>query len=268
MLAMIAAGCAPAARAAAIDAVNRGRAQACGPAFAALTETRELDAVARAVAAGRTLHQALGMLPVRPQYAAEISLAGSLDERSLATTLARRPCGDLGRHELREAGIARSGGVLYVVAVAPLPVPAAADARRVAREVLDRVNAARSAGRRCGSVHYPAAPPLALSEALSRIAAGHSAAMGARDDLEHEDPDGSTPADRVRRGGYAARLVGENIASGAPTAAEVVQGWLASPGHCANIMDRRFSEMGIAFRVAPRSRGAIYWTQLLAAPRV
>ena len=139
---------------------------------------------------------------------------------------------------------------------------------RTQQETADaQVNAARAVPRRCGTTAFPAVAPLALSQQLSQIAAGHSVMMSARDGLMHQDPDGSTPADRVRRGGYDARIVGENVASGAPTATEVVAGWLASPGHCANIMDARFTEMGIAYVVAPRSGGAIYWTQLLAARR-
>jgi uncharacterized protein YkwD len=181
--------------------------------------------------------------------------------------VARGSCVDLARPDVREVGIAWSGPNVYLVVAAPLPVPANQDRLRVEREILARVNAARAEPRRCGAKLYPAATPLALSELLSTIAAGHSAAMGARDDLAHQDPDGSLPADRVRRGGYDARVVGENVASGVPTAAEVVAGWLASAGHCANIMDARFTEMGVAYSVAPRSTGAIYWTQLFAARR-
>jgi uncharacterized protein YkwD len=68
----------------------------------------------------------------------------------------------------------------------------------------------------------------------------------------------------VHRTGYRARHVGENIASGVPTAREVVDGWLASPGHCSNIMDPRFTEMGVAYATERRSRGVIYWTQVFA----
>ena len=52
-----------------------------------------------------------------------------------------------------------------------------------------------------------------------------------------------------------------------PTAEEVVQGWLDSPGHCENIMDPRFAEMGIAYAAGHAKRG-LYWVQVLAAPRV
>jgi len=68
--------------------------------------------------------------------------------------------------------------------------------------------------------------------------------MALHDYLEHQDLSGHSPADRVRAIGYRETLVGENIAYGPQSADEVVQGWLDSPGHCENIMDPRFSEMG------------------------
>jgi uncharacterized protein YkwD len=252
-----------------VGAVNRGRSATCGRAasLVPLRETRELDGAARALAHGATLHAALATLSLRPEFATALHLAGAGDDRGVAEAVSRHGCGDLGRPELRELGIAWSGQSLYLVAAVPLQVPAPADRARVEREILARINAARAAPRRCGTTEFPAVAPLALSRQLSQIAAGHSATMSASDNLAHQDPDGSTPADRVRRGGYDARIVGENVASGVPTATEVVAGWLASPGHCANIMDARFTEMGIAYVVAPRSGGAIYWTQLFAAHR-
>ena len=68
--------------------------------------------------------------------------------------------------------------------------------------------------------------------------------------------------------GYQEKLVGENIAYGPKTAEEVVQGWLDSPGHCENIMDPRFAEMGIAFAAGRASRRGLFWVQLLVAPKV
>jgi uncharacterized protein YkwD len=258
-----------AANADTVGAVNRGRSATCGRAarLAPLRETRELDGAARSLARGATLHAALATLTVRPEFATALHLVGVSDDRGVAEAVSRRGCGDLGKPALREIGVAWSGQSLYLVAAVPLPVPAPTDRARIEQEILGRVNAARAAPRRCGTTSFPAVAPLALSKQLSQIAAGHSATMSARDSLAHQDPDGSTPADRVRRGGYDARIVGENVASGVPTATEVVAGWLASPGHCANIMDSRFTEMGIAYVVAPRSGGAIYWTQLFAARR-
>ena len=51
------------------------------------------------------------------------------------------------------------------------------------------------------------------------------------------------------------------------TADVAVQGWLKSPGHCANIMSPDFSEMGAAFAVNPKSSAGIYWVQVLGAAR-
>jgi uncharacterized protein YkwD len=90
--------------------------------------------------------------------------------------------------------------------------------------------------------------------------------MAENDYFEHEDRAGHTPADRVRAVGYREKLVGENIAFGPRTAEEVVQGWLDSPGHCENIMDPRFAEMGIAYAAGHLKRG-LYWVQVFAAPR-
>ena len=67
--------------------------------------------------------------------------------------------------------------------------------------------------------------------------------------------------------GYRERLVGENIAYGPKSVEEVVQGWLDSTGHCENIMDPRFAEMGIGYAAGKASRRGLYWVQLLAAPR-
>ena len=61
--------------------------------------------------------------------------------------------------------------------------------------------------------------------------------------------------------------VAENIAAGQQTAAEVVAGWLASPGHCANIMGPNFVHMGVSYVVNPKSRIGIYWAQVFGRPR-
>ena len=63
------------------------------------------------------------------------------------------------------------------------------------------------------------------------------------------------PSRRARaRGRLRVAHVGENIAAGQGSAQQVVAGWLASPGHCANILSRRFAEMGAAYALDPRRR--------------
>jgi uncharacterized protein YkwD len=107
-----------------------------------------------------------------------------------------------------------------------------------------------------------------LSGTLASVALGHAADMAEHNYFEHEDLAGHSPADRVRAVGYREKLVGENIAYGPQSTEEVVQGWLDSPGHCENIMDPRFAEMGIAFAAGQKSKHGLYWVQVLATPGV
>jgi len=151
-------------------------------------------------------------------------------------------------------------------------VPAAPEGavvdEQLPERVLDLVNNARDQGRRCGERYLPAAAPIRLSAALSLVASQHAVDMAQHGYFEHVDLDGRTPAERVKAAGYRERLVGENIAYGPTSAEEVVAGWLGSPGHCENIMDPRFLEMGLALAPgAARPRG-FYWVQVLAQPAV
>jgi uncharacterized protein YkwD len=144
-------------------------------------------------------------------------------------------------------------------------VPATAKPALVHQRVLDLVNAARAHGRRCGRESFAAAPPLRPSVQLQKAATSHARDMATHNYFDHHAPDGSEPRDRVRRTGYRWSLIGENIAFGPATAEEVVAGWLASPGHCTNIMDRRFRDLGVGIATG-RKRGHIYWVQEFGSP--
>ena len=96
--------------------------------------------------------------------------------------------------------------------------------------------------------------------------ADHARDMARRKFFDHRGRDGSQPKDRLLRAGYQPRLTGENIAFGPESAEEVVAGWLASPGHCANIMDTRFQHTGVGLSTG-RDRRQIYWVQTFGAPR-
>jgi len=132
--------------------------------------------------------------------------------------------------------------------------------------VVELVNAARGKGRKCGSERFAAAPPLIASRQLNEAADAHARDMARKDYFDHRGADGSQPKDRVLRAGYQSRLTGENIALGPESAEEVVAGWLASPGHCANIMDSRFQHIGVGLATG-RGRGKIYWVQDFGVPR-
>jgi uncharacterized protein YkwD len=137
----------------------------------------------------------------------------------------------------------------------------------LAVRALALVNEIRARGTRCGDRAFGPAPPVTLSNTLNDVALGHAADMARHEYFEHKDLSGHSPADRVRAVGYPEKLVGENIAYGPESADEVVKGWLDSPGHCENIMDPRFAEMGIAYSAGQSARRGLYWVQLLVAPK-
>lgn len=159
------------------------------------------------------------------------------------------------------AALALTSGVQAADAV----VGSASDSR-IRERVVDLVNEARSRPRRCGREKFPAVPPLTVSRALNEAAAAHARDMVKKRYFDHRGRDGSQPKDRVLRAGYKYRITGENIAMGPESAEEVVAGWLDSPGHCANIMEARFENIGVGL-AAGRKRGQIYWVQSFGAPR-
>jgi len=127
-------------------------------------------------------------------------------------------------------------------------------------EMLDAVNAARAEGRTCGGTRYDPAPPLVWNGRLQSAATRHTADMVSHNHFDHTGTDGSGPGERASQAGYSWRVVGENIARGQPDVQEVMSDWLASAGHCRNLMDPRYAEMGASER-------SEYWTQLFALPR-
>ena len=152
-------------------------------------------------------------------------------------------------------------------------VPAVADVRverasaaAVQQRVLELVNDARARGRRCGNEYFPAASALKISAQLRDAAGAHARDMATRGYFDHRSPDGKAPKDRVLGTGYKPRLSGENIAFGPESAEEAVAGWLASAGHCANIMDGRFRDTGIAVATG-RKKGHHYWVQTFGWPQ-
>jgi len=82
-----------------------------------------------------------------------------------------------------------------------------------------------------------------------------------RDYFAHADPEGRSVSQRASGSRRRWRHVGENIAAGLGEPAAVVAGWLASPGHCANIMSADFAEMGAAFVLRAGTARGVWWTQ-------
>ncbi len=139
----------------------------------------------------------------------------------------------------------------------------------IRQEFLDAVNQARSAARTCGTTPYPAAPAVNWNDNLAMAAYLHSSDMAINGFFSHTGSDGSSPGVRITREGYDWRTYGENIAVNYPTVSAAMQGWLGSDGHCRNIMNPAFQEIGAAYAEGAYlgTPSAPYWTFDLASPR-
>ncbi len=101
---------------------------------------------------------------------------------------------------------------------------------------------------------------LQLDESVTTVAVKHSLDMVERDYFAHTNPEGQSPFDRLEEANITYRRAGENIAAGQTSAQEVLNDWLNSSGHRANIENCVFTHHGI---------GLVdnYWTHLFLTPR-
>jgi uncharacterized protein YkwD len=252
-------------------AVNEARLSGCrtGPAPTfRLRENTQLDEAARRLARGESLQNATSKAGYRALVSASVQITNVSNDRDVERIVASRFCAQITAHDLRDIGTYRRGSDVWLLVAAPFVPPASSDRGTVSRRVLELTNEARAHARRCGSVAFPAAPPLALGPStLERAATEHSRDMANHNYMDHTGRDGSTPGDRVTRSGYKWRAVGENLASGIVTPEEVVRGWVGSPHHCENLMTPEFTQMSVAYAVSSTSSAGIYWTQLFGTPR-
>ncbi|GGY43931.1 CAP domain-containing protein [Streptomyces djakartensis] len=99
--------------------------------------------------------------------------------------------------------------------------------------------------------------PVAANSALTELAQSYSEDMAARGFFDHTDPNGRTPWDRAAKAGIS-NLGGENIARGQADAAAVMDAWMNSPGHRANILNCDFKTLGVGVKLGS---GGPWWTQ-------
>ncbi|MEU0954620.1 CAP domain-containing protein [Streptomyces niveus] len=154
---------------------------------------------------------------------------------------------------LSQVGVARvpaPGGDIFWTAVWARPLTPDGLASMTS-DVVALTNAERTAAR---------LRPLAGDPRLTAAAQAHSDEMVGRGFYSHTSPDGRQPWDRAAAAGCTHRGIGENIACGQRSAAEVVRGWMESPGHRANILKPDFTHIGIGFRGG--GEAGTYWTQL------
>ena len=129
--------------------------------------------------------------------------------------------------------------------------------------VVELINEARSTPTNCGTYGtYAAAGPVEMEPNLRCAARYHSMWMALTNSFSHDSPGGDLgddPWERIDSTAFDGFAVGENIAAGYDTARGVVDGWLDSDGHCANLMNPDATLTGVGY-YAGGSYGH-YWTQ-------
>jgi uncharacterized protein YkwD len=124
----------------------------------------------------------------------------------------------------------------------------------VAQQVLDLVNSARA---------QAGCNPVRSNSKLQAAAQGHSDDMAARNFFDHTNPDGQGPQARIDATGYKWSTWGENIARGQSDATSVMDSWMHSSGHRANILNCAFTELGVGVH---QGTGGPWWTQDFGTP--
>ena len=253
-----------------VDIANAIRSQGCGELSAVgrpLRAQTQLDDAARRIAYGDGLQTATSGSGYRAKKSASIHIETAKGDDGVTQMLAQRFCEIVTDPNLSEIGVYRHGKETWMVLAAPFSPPDPDDASTANHRVLELINEARLQARKCGRKKFPATRPLKQVATLESAALAHAQDMAAHSYIGHKGSDGSKPADRATRANYTWSSVAENVAGGQTTAEEVVNTWLASPGHCANLMSPRYSDTGVAYAVNPASKKGIYWAQVFAAQK-
>ncbi len=146
----------------------------------------------------------------------------------------------------------------------PLLCETAQDENAVAfaQEVIELANIER------GKVN---AGPLTAQAQLTQAARAHALDMACNLFVSHTGSDGSSPFERMTRFGYAFSAAAENVAAGYATPAEVVQGWMDSPGHRENMLDPAYTQIGIGYvfnsGAETQENYFNYWAMTLGRPQ-
>jgi hypothetical protein len=119
-------------------------------------------------------------------------------------------------------------------------------------EVIELVNVEREALK----LH-----PLSYNQELTVAARRHSQDMADQNYFDHTSQDGREFYERIADAGYNYQSCGENIAAGYATPAAVVDGWMNSDGHRANILDPDYCDIGVGYAAVDGNQYYHYWTQ-------
>ena len=133
---------------------------------------------------------------------------------------------------------------------------------------LIRINQYRAKGANCHTAgQFESARPLVWNALLQQAATGHSQEMATKNHFSHTSLDGRTLFNRITTTGYAWSSVGENIATSDSTVIAVVDGWMASDNHCANVMKATFRDVALTCVASSTGKHGAYWTMDVGTPR-
>lgn len=252
-----------------IESINsyRSQPQRCGTQASNELPPLSADPRLRLPASGAVdLQQAMTSAQYPMVNVQAITLNGPRDAAAAMQAIKESFCKVVLDPQFVDIGVNRVDRDWRIVLARPLLTAKLGDAQSEGQKLLTQLNTARSQARQCGGQSFAAAAPLAWNATLGTVAQDHSRDMANNNYLDHKDRDGRTPGDRAELSGYSGQLVGENIAAGQDTVGKVVDGWLASPGHCANLMNPQYQELGAAYATDPKSNAGIYWTAMFGAP--
>ncbi|MFB4391865.1 MULTISPECIES: CAP domain-containing protein [unclassified Pseudomonas] len=253
-----------------IESINayRSQTQRCaGEASLELAPLNSDTRLALSPEGTRDLQQAMTRAAYPMVNVQAISLSGPRDAAAAMRAIEESFCQVVLDPQFVDIGVSQEGRDWRIVLARPLLRGGMGDWQTEGQKLLQEVNAARNVPRQCGGQPFPAAPALSWNTTLAGVAANHTRAMANQNYFDHIDHDGRTPGDRAELAGYLYQQIGENIAAGRDTPRKVVDGWLASPGHCATLMNPDFRELGAAYAVDPKSDAGIYWTGLFGSPQ-
>lgn len=212
----------------------------------------------RLVQAGYTAHGWVESIVVSDGDAAEV-IAYWRGDPSFGDAL-RADYSDLG------LGVAKLGDTpLYLLLVAwpeqeiySREVRGLADLAAVRAEMIAGVNRLRAEA---------GVPPLVENARLDAAAQDHAEDMMSRNYYDHRSPEGKDVGDRLKAEGYSWRLAAENLAAGHVTVDSVLDAWMQSSGHRANLLRPNVTDFGFGLAVGPfDSRYRVFWVQTFAAP--
>lgn len=138
----------------------------------------------------------------------------------------------------------------------------------ISPRLVEAINEARAVAQVCRGVQFPATSPVTWVTTLREAADTHADDMSLNNFFSHQGTDASFVDDRATIAGYAFEKVGENLAAGFGTPEQVVVAWLeSSDGHCENLMDPSFDNIGASCRFDDGSLHKTYWAMTLGTPR-